>query len=73
MVHETKLLTFWRALNAQLFARGERGVDLETANTLMDTCSPAEAADLLAPAREASAIDAGLYGWDRQFNEVFGG
>ena len=74
MVHETKLLTYWRALNSGLLARGASGVDLDTARLMMDAeCSASEAVDLLwPPVRGTGGADAGLpFGWSRDFDEIF--
>lgn len=74
-VHETKLLTYWRALNGGLLARGASSVDLDTARALMDAeCSASEAVDLLWPPvrGETGGADAGLpRGWSRDFDEIF--
>ena len=75
MVHETKLLTYWRALNSGLLARGASSVDLDTARLMMEAeCSASEAVDLLWPAvrGETGGADAGLaFGWARDFDEIF--
>ena len=70
MVHETKLLTFWRELNARLLARGVKVVDLDVAQTMCDVgCGVEEAADLLAPPVRGENM--APIGWQSQLTEWF--
>ena len=66
MVHETKLLTFWRALNDELRQRGARAVDLDVAEIFFTSglWTVDEVADVLAMPAKRYADD---------FAAVFGG
>ena len=66
MVHETKLLTFWRALNDELRQRGARPVDLDVAEIFFTSglWTVDEVADVLAMPAKRYADD---------FAAVFGG
>ncbi len=65
MVHETKLLTFWRQLNKELNERGARHVELDVASIFFESgaWTPAEVAGVL-------AVPAQRYA--RDFDAVFG-
>ena len=68
MVHETKFLIFWRALNDELAQRGGQLVTLDVAASLFEAqFTIDEAADVLAEAGAA------LRGWQADFNTMFGG
>lgn len=68
MVHETKLLTYWRELNLRLLARGVKTVDLDVAQTMRDAgCGAEEAADLLAPPVRGEQVRS----WQSQLTEWF--
>ena len=65
MVHETKLLTFWRQLNLELVNRGASPTTLDVAAEFEESgqFTPAEVADVL-------AIPAQRYA--RDFDAIFG-
>ena len=67
MVHETRLLTFWRALNQELAMRGARAVDLDVAEIFHTSglWTPEEVADVLALPAKRYASD-----FDRVFGEA---
>jgi len=69
MVHETKLLTFWRTLNQELAYRGAKPVTLDIAEIFhaSGVWEPAEVADVLAtPSRLCAPRD-----WSQGFNDIF--
>ena len=58
MVHETKLLTFWRQLNKELGERGARHVELDVASIFFESgvWTPAEVADMWRQARATTDL-----------------
>ena len=65
MVHETKLLTFWRAINAEMEARDAAPVDLETARIFQECGYSAE--------KVADILDIPVKRYHADFQRVFGG
>ena len=67
MVHETKFLIFWRALNDELAQRGGQLVTLDVAASLF------EAQFTIDEAADALAAPAWARDWQADFNTMFGG